>query len=96
MPNHPDDAWKNLGPGLELARAVTRRHFFRSGGLGFGAIALGALRAREGRADGVATPPANPLAARPPMLPAKATRVIYIHLAGSPSQIDRRCSASRS
>ena len=88
MPQHPDDAWKNLGPGLELARTVTRRHLFRSGGLGFGAIALGALRARESRGAGVAPPAANPLAARPPMIPAKATRVIYIHLAGSPSQID--------
>jgi hypothetical protein len=88
MPNQHDDAWKNLGPGLELARAVTRRHLFRSGGLGFGAIALGALRAREGRGGDVMTPPANPLAPRPPMIPAKATRVIYIHLAGSPSQID--------
>jgi len=78
----PHDA--RLPPGLDLARAVTRRHFFRSGGLGFGAIALEALRGREGRA----APTDNPLAAKPPMHAARATRVIYIHLAGSPSQID--------
>jgi hypothetical protein len=81
-------AWNQLGPGLEHIRSVTRRHLFRSGGLGFGAIALHALLARDGRAAGAASPTANPLAPKPPMIPAKATRVIYIHLAGSPSQID--------
>lgn len=41
-------AWNRLGPGLEHVRSVTRRHFFRSGGLGFGAIALESLLARDG------------------------------------------------
>jgi hypothetical protein len=80
----PDDP---LPPGLDIARAVTRRHFFRSGGLGFGSIALHALLAREGWGDAI-DPTANPLAAKPPMHRPRATRVIYIHLAGSPSQID--------
>ncbi|MFM9058360.1 MAG: DUF1501 domain-containing protein [Planctomycetaceae bacterium] len=80
-PDHP------LPPGLDIARTVTRRHFFRSGGLGFGSIALAALLAREGRGE-AADPTANPLAAKPPMHRPRATRVIYIHLAGSPSQID--------
>jgi len=80
--------WNTLSPGLQLARSVTRRHFFGAGGLGFGALALEALSAREGRAAAAAPPGANPLAAKPPMIPPKASRVIFIHLAGSPSQID--------
>ncbi|MBV9864729.1 MAG: DUF1501 domain-containing protein [Abitibacteriaceae bacterium] len=32
--------------------------------------------------------PANPLAPRPPMFPAKAKRVIYLFMAGGPSQFD--------
>ncbi len=32
--------------------------------------------------------PANPLAARPPMFPGKAKSVIYIHMAGAPSQLE--------
>jgi hypothetical protein len=36
-------ASNHLGPGLEHTRAVTRRHVFRAGGLGFGGIALASL-----------------------------------------------------
>ena len=77
---------ESLSPYLQQVRRQTRRHFFRSSGLGLGAIALQSLLAREGFAtgDGVT----NPLAARPPMIPAKAKRVIYLHMAGSPSQLE--------
>jgi len=70
----------------ETIQAVTRRHFFRTAGLGVGAVALQALLAREGRAAPEAS--LNPLAPKPPMIPARATRVIYLHMAGSPSQLD--------
>ena len=30
----------------------------------------------------------NPLAPKPPMFPAKAKRVIYLHLTGSPPHLD--------
>jgi hypothetical protein len=68
---------------LERAHAMTRRHFFGRVGLGFGAIALGSLSETIARADAV-----NPLAPKPPMLPARARAVIYLHMAGAPSQVD--------
>lgn len=67
----------------------TRRHFFKSCGVGLGAIALNQLLARDGFSG--YTPkidPANPLAPRPAPLPAKAKRVIYLFMAGAPSQLD--------
>ncbi|MCY2966390.1 MAG: DUF1501 domain-containing protein, partial [Planctomycetota bacterium] len=84
----------------ESAQAITRRHFFGNSGLGLGAIALQQLlagdRVRPARAadsesrsapaatDGVV----NPLAPKPTHFPAKAKAVIYLHMAGSPSQLD--------
>ena len=60
---------------------ITRRHFFQTGGLGFGALALNALMAR----DCVA---ANPLVPKQPMIAPRAKRAIYLHMAGSPSQLE--------
>ncbi len=60
---------------------TTRRHFFQTSGLGFGALALNALLTREARA-------ANPLTPKPPMLAPRAKRAIYLHMAGSPSQLE--------
>ncbi|HAE17974.1 MAG TPA: sulfatase [Verrucomicrobiales bacterium] len=61
----------------EKVRAQTRRHFFGQAGLGFGALALNQLLAEEkgGVGKGV-------------KIPAKAKSIIYLHMAGSPSQID--------
>ncbi|MBO0801142.1 MAG: DUF1501 domain-containing protein, partial [Blastocatellia bacterium] len=64
---------------------LTRRHFLRSGGLGLGAIALQTLLARDGYGDPQSK---NPLAPRPPMIASKAKRVIYLHMAGAPSQLE--------
>jgi hypothetical protein len=60
---------------------VTRRHFFQSSGLGIGALALNSLIAQEGHGS-------NPLAVKAPMFAPKAKRVIYLHMAGSPSQLE--------
>jgi hypothetical protein len=73
---------------LELARAVTRRHFLRQSNAALGAIALGSLLS-EGRASEVASeadPGANPNEARPPHFRPKARNVIYLHMSGSPPQ----------
>lgn len=82
----------SMTPQLELVRSQTRRHFFQSTGLGVGAIALQALLRREldaAEAEATAKPAAvNPLAAKAPMIPATAKRVIYLHMAGSPSQLE--------
>ncbi|WP_422927644.1 DUF1501 domain-containing protein [Singulisphaera sp. PoT] len=72
----------------EILKAVTRRHFFGNCGVGLGAIALAQLLAKEGRGEAKPETSRSPLAPRPPMLPAKAKSVIYLHMAGSPSQLD--------
>lgn len=77
--------------GLLEARAVTRRLFFRSGGLGLGAIALQSLLTRDNVLAQVASSArqrVSALAAKPPMLAPRAKRVIYLHMAGSPSQLE--------
>lgn len=65
----------------EIARQ-TRRYFFGSAGFGLGSIALGSLVGS--RADAAS----NPLAVKPTHFPAKAKRVIYLFMAGGPSQLE--------
>jgi hypothetical protein len=74
---------------LEQALAVTRRQFFGRTGIGLGSIALASLLRPEGAsAAGAPDPGANPLVPKPTMHAPKAKAVIYLHMAGSPSQID--------
>jgi len=65
----------------------TRRHFLGRGSLGLGAIALASMTAGTQGAEAPRSP-ANPLAPKPPHFPAKATRVIYLHMSGSPPHLD--------
>jgi hypothetical protein len=69
---------------------VTRRHFFRQSGFGIGSLALlGLLDERTFAED--ATPlrtAADPLAVKPPHFAPKAKSVIYLFMAGAPSQVD--------
>ncbi|HUE72120.1 MAG TPA: DUF1501 domain-containing protein [Pirellulaceae bacterium] len=69
------------------ASDITRRHFFSRCSIGVGSMALASLLA-EG---GFAAPPAairNPLAPKPAHFPAKAKNVIFLFMAGGPSQLD--------
>jgi hypothetical protein len=66
-------------------RAITRRHFFSKTALGVGGIALASLLNDKLFAS---VSPVNPLAPKQPHFPAKAKRVVYLHMAGSPSQLD--------
>ncbi|MCZ2341925.1 MAG: DUF1501 domain-containing protein [Bacteroidales bacterium] len=59
----------------------TRRHFLGRGSLGLGAAAWATL-------TGTAATPVNPLAPRAPHFPAKAKRVIYLHMSGAPPHLD--------
>src|SRR6476620_9801287 len=70
----------------DLLQAVTRRHFLGQSQLGIGAIALSSLLGR----DGVAALPevVNPLAPKRPHFAAKAKQVIYLHMTGSPPNLD--------
>ncbi len=59
----------------ELLKASTRRHFFKQAGFGIGAAALTNVLANAGTPNG-------------PMFPAKAKSIIYLFMAGAPSQVD--------
>ncbi len=71
----------------DVLKAITRRYFFGGAGVGLGAIALANLLGRDacGAAPAGA---ASPLAPKQPPHRARATSVIYLHMAGSPSQLD--------
>ena len=69
-----------------LTLAATRRHFFRECGVGVGSIALGSLLAHD--APAADTTRRDPLAPRKPHFPAKAKAVIYLFMAGAPSQLE--------
>ncbi len=74
-----------MRPADRLLRDQTRRHFFARCGLGLGAMALGSLL-DEGKAR--AADPANPLASRAGHHPARAKAVIFLFMAGGPSQFE--------
>src|SRR3569623_358741 len=65
----------------------TRRHFFSQCGSGLGSLALAGLLS-EGDTQAAALTGASPLAPRPTHFPAKAKRVIYMFMAGGPSQLE--------
>ncbi|MGH7139596.1 MAG: DUF1501 domain-containing protein, partial [Pirellulales bacterium] len=68
--------------------AKTRRHFFKDCALGLGSIALADLL-NGGLARGSAgVVAASPLAPKPTHFAAKAKRVIYLFMAGGPSQLE--------
>ncbi len=72
----------------EAVLATTRRRFFGRCATGIGSLALASLL--NERAFGARVPIAaeNPLAPRGPHFAPRAKRAIYIHMAGSPSQLD--------
>lgn len=73
------------GPNSSALREQTRRHFFGDCRVGLGAMALGQfLGGRPARAahDG------QPAAEKAPHFPARAKSVIYLFMAGAPSQFE--------
>ena len=60
---------------------ITRRHFFGRGALGIGSLALASLSNEQlfGQTAGTS---------KPPHFAPKAKRVIYLFMAGAPSQLD--------
>ena len=67
--------------------ALTRRHFLSRCAIGLGNVALAALLDQSARAAGPAQP-ADPTTPRAPHFPARAKSVIYLFMAGGPSQLD--------
>ena len=76
-----------------LLQAETRRHFLRTLGGGLGSLFVGAAMGKYAIA---ANDPgldfqrdaASPLAVLPPQFAARVKRVIYLHMAGAPSQLE--------
>ncbi len=71
----------------QMLRLQTRRHFFQSCALGVGKMALGSLLA-ESVLSANQPRNADPLAPRRPHHPARAKSVIYLFMAGGPSQLE--------
>ena len=72
-------------------RYWTRRHFLKESAMGLGALAMGALAGGCGNGEQTAAntfDPAHPLAPKLPQFPGKAKSVIYLHMAGAPSQLE--------
>jgi len=90
---HPDVQFAAL-------EAQTRRHFLRSLSSGVGALFMGTIAsqvthaakvggaAAEGTRLDFRRDPTTPLLALPTQFPAKVRRVIYLHMAGAPSQLE--------
>ena len=74
-----------MHPILEAQQFQTRRQFFHGAGLKVGGMALtGLMGSQRASADDVVHPPLPGL----PHFPPKATRLIYLHMNGAPSQLD--------
>jgi hypothetical protein len=101
-PHHPADPIL-FHPAERFAylRAQTRRHFLRSFSAGVGTMFLGTMlkdatspvHAAERGVDGnlrldFTRDPSHPLSVLPPQFTARAKRIIYLHMAGAPSQLE--------
>lgn len=79
------NAINKQSPNLANLQAQTRRHFLTQTSAGLGGIALSQLISGEVQGAGATVDPLSP---RVPPLPAKAKRVIYLHMTGSPPNLD--------
>ena len=66
----------------------TRRHFLQSAGFGLGALGLGSLLGSCGNSNTETSATTEAMGAKIPQFAPKAKRVIYIHMAGAPSQLE--------
>src|SRR5712692_10418953 len=76
-----------MTPEDKLLQFETRRQFFSRCGVGVGKIALASLITEQLRSAESAKA-VNPTAPRPPHFPAKVKNVIYLFMAGAPSQLE--------
>jgi hypothetical protein len=74
-----------MNPQLESLQYKPRRHFFKQCSMGLGGVALSDMLATDAYA---LEAPSNPLLPKLPPFAAKAKRVIYLHLTGSPPHLD--------
>ena len=67
---------------------TTRRHFFGQCAVGLGQVALTSLLCDGKIQAAESTQPVNPLAQKPPHFASKAKSVIFLFMAGGPSQLE--------
>ena len=72
----------------DLLRANTRRHFFQQCGVGLGKLALASMLVDDRSLGAAAAQVSNPLAPRKPHFAARAKSVIFLFMAGGPSQLE--------
>jgi hypothetical protein len=72
----------------EALSRVTRRHFFSRCAVGLGGIALASLAGQRRLAGSPAPTLVNPMAPKPAHLAPRAKNVIYLFMAGGPSQLE--------
>lgn len=77
MKNFPFNLLEQPGP-------ISRRQMLKGAGAGFGMLGLAQLLSESS----MAMTGADPLALRPPPLPARAKRVIFLFMSGGPSHVD--------
>src|ERR1700749_2796840 len=91
----PDEGKLGREIRLALLQAQTRRHFLRNMGGGLGTLFVGTSLAQYSGPSKVVShsesldfsrDPSSPLSPLPPQFAAKVRRVIYLHMAGAPSQ----------
>jgi hypothetical protein len=75
-----------MNPLLQSLHNRTRRHFLKSGSCGIGGFALAQLLARDSAGSNESVE--DPLASKASPFAARAKRVIYLHLTGSPPHLD--------
>ncbi|KIC92250.1 DUF1501 domain-containing protein [Flavihumibacter sp. ZG627] len=96
---HKHDHAQRLLKEAEAAelRNHTRRHFLKESAMGLGSLAIGSLLGAWGCGNAasktnplsqVAFDPAHPLLPKSPPFLGKARSVIYLHMAGAPSQLE--------
>ena len=77
---------------FEALQNISRRHFLKESAAGLGAVVLGSLMAACNSGNQNMGPMlsqvTDPMIPKPPHFPGKAKHVIYLHMAGAPSQLD--------
>ena len=77
----------NPAPDNHPLRDITRRHFFSKCAVGLGSIALASLLDAN-KLFGKEPKLVNPFLPKPPQYPARAKNIIYLFMAGGPSQLE--------
>ena len=75
-------------PFLDTPNEPSRRDFLRATSGGFGAFALNAMLQQQAAASATTGSESSPLATKPSHFAARAKRVIFLFMAGGPSQMD--------